>query len=54
MLLTILAIIGKGQELPRERWKLYDHAATVLVDHWDVNRHLRDEHIDADFIERGR
>ena len=50
MLLTILAIIGKGQELPRERWKLYDHAATVLVHHWDVNKHLRDERIDADFI----
>jgi hypothetical protein len=50
MLLTILAIIGKGQELPRERWKLYDHAATVLLHHWDVNKHLRDERIDADFI----
>ena len=21
---------------------VYDHAATVLVEHWDVNRHLRD------------
>ena len=50
MLLTILAIIGKGQELPRERWKLYDHAATVLVHHWDVNKHLRDERVEADFI----
>ena len=50
MLLTILAIIGKGQELPRERWKLYDHAATVLVQHWDVNKHLRDERVEADFI----
>jgi hypothetical protein len=50
MLLTILAIIGKGQELPRERWKLYDHAASVLVQHWDVNRHLRDERVKANFI----
>ena len=50
MLLTILAIIGKGQELPRERWKLYDHAATVLVHHWDINKHLRDERVEADFI----
>ena len=31
LLLTILAIIGKHQDLPRERWKLYDHAAGVLV-----------------------
>jgi hypothetical protein len=50
MLLTIMAIIGKHQELPRERWKLYDHAATVLIQHWDVNKHLKDESIEADFI----
>ncbi len=41
LLLTILAIIGKHQELPRERWKLYDHAAGVLVENWEVNRHLK-------------
>ena len=50
MLLTIMAIIGKHQELPRERWKLYDHAASVLIQHWDVNKHLKDASIDADFI----
>ncbi len=50
MLLTIMAIIGKHQELPRERWKLYDHAASVLIQHWDVNKHLKDARIDADFI----
>lgn len=50
LLLTILAIIGKHQELPRERWKVYDHAAAVLVQHWDVNKHLVDENIDADVI----
>jgi hypothetical protein len=51
LLLTILAIIGKHQELPRERWKVYDHAATVLVEHWDVNRHLRDRAVNADFLD---
>ncbi|HEY0173452.1 MAG TPA: DUF4062 domain-containing protein [Pyrinomonadaceae bacterium] len=50
MLLTIMAIIGKNQELPRERWKLYDHAAGVLIYHWDVERHLRDRHLNAPFI----
>jgi hypothetical protein len=50
MLLTIMAIIGKHQELPHERWKLYDHAASVLIYHWDINKHLRDARIDADFI----
>jgi hypothetical protein len=50
MLLTIMAIIGKHQELPRERWKLYDHAASVLIQHWDINKHLKDARLDADFI----
>ena len=47
LLLTILAIIGKHQELPRERWKVYDHAASVLVQHWDVNKHLVASSIDG-------
>jgi energy-coupling factor transporter ATP-binding protein EcfA2 len=50
MLLTIMAIIGKHQELPRERWKLYDHAASVLIQHWDVQKHLEKQRIEADFI----
>lgn len=50
LMLTILAIIGRHQELPRERWKVYDYAATVLVERWDVNRHLRDERLGARFI----
>ncbi|MET0425721.1 MAG: HEAT repeat domain-containing protein [Actinoplanes sp.] len=40
MLLTILAIINRHQVLPRDRWRLYHHAAGVLVEHWDVSRHL--------------
>nr|MDT0661260.1 HEAT repeat domain-containing protein [Micromonospora sp. DSM 115978] len=51
LLLTILAIIGKHQPLPQERWKLYDHAATVLVEQWDVNRHLREEHGSLEFLD---
>lgn len=50
LLLTILAIIGKHQEIPRERWKLYDHAAGVLIEHWEVNRHLKDVKFNVDFI----
>src|SRR5215475_7678276 len=46
----MLAIIGKHQELPRERWAVYEPAAEVLVEHWEVNRHLRDNRVDADFI----
>jgi hypothetical protein len=42
MLLTILAIIGRRRELPRDRRSVYEHAVAVLVEHWDVNKHLRD------------
>ncbi|MGW0432543.1 HEAT repeat domain-containing protein [Micromonospora sp. NPDC003197] len=51
LLLTILAIIGKHQTLPRERWRLYDHAATVLVEQWDVNRHLHNRSMVLGFID---
>jgi Domain of unknown function (DUF4062)/NACHT domain len=51
MLLTIMAIIGKHQELPKERWKLYDHATTVLVMHWEVNKHIRDKQLGDDFMD---
>lgn len=54
MLLTIMAIIGKHQELPRERWKLYDHAATVLVHHWDVSRHLVSPDLDQTIDEEDK
>jgi energy-coupling factor transporter ATP-binding protein EcfA2 len=39
LLLTMIAIIAKHQELPRERAKLYEHAAKVLCHHWDVIGH---------------
>src|SRR5262249_54329347 len=50
LLLTIMAIIGKHQELPRERWKVYDHAVGVLIHHWDVNKHLKSTGVEADAI----
>ena len=41
MLVTILAIIGRRQELPRERRLVYEHAVSVLVEHWDATgKHL--------------
>jgi hypothetical protein len=44
MLLTILAIIGRRQELPRERRLVYEHAVSVLVEHWDATgKHLQDK-----------
>jgi hypothetical protein len=52
LLLTILAIIGRRQELPRDRRSVYAHAAAVLVEHWDVERHLRDGRIPMEYIDR--
>ena len=43
----------KNQELPKERWRLYDHAANVLVEYWDADRHLRKHHGDSDFLDTG-
>ncbi|MEU7873289.1 HEAT repeat domain-containing protein, partial [Dactylosporangium sp. NPDC049140] len=48
LLLTILAVMARTEELPKERWKLYDHAADVLILHWDVNRQLRERHAGAE------
>jgi predicted NACHT family NTPase len=39
LLLTMIAIIAKHQDLPRERAKLYEHATKVLCHHWDVTGH---------------
>ncbi len=50
LLLTVLAIIGKGQQLPRERWKAYEQATWVLVENWDVSRQLRAKGVAPDFI----
>ncbi|WP_433222528.1 caspase, EACC1-associated type [Dactylosporangium sp. CS-047395] len=44
LLLTIFAVMSRSQELPKERWRLFDHAAEVLIVHWDVNRQLREHH----------
>ncbi|MBT8225256.1 MAG: NACHT domain-containing protein [Dactylosporangium sp.] len=51
LLLTILSIIGRRQELPRDRRRVYGHAADVLVERWDFERHLRDAKI-ADYIDQ--
>jgi HEAT repeat protein len=48
MLLTILAIIGRRRELPRERRAVYDHAVSVLIEHWDATgKHLHDARVDG-------
>lgn len=51
LLLTMIAIIAKHQELPRERAKLYEHATKVLCHHWDVTgKHITTDNIPIDFM----
>ncbi|MCY7393038.1 MAG: NACHT domain-containing protein, partial [Leptolyngbyaceae cyanobacterium CAN_BIN12] len=37
LLLTMMAILNRRQELPRERAELYDQASRVLLHNWDVD-----------------
>ena len=40
MLLTIMALLAREQELPRERAAFYEAAVNVLCHHWEANRNL--------------
>ncbi|MET9954676.1 HEAT repeat domain-containing protein [Streptomyces sp. NPDC006339] len=46
LILTILAIIGRRRELPRDRRRVYQHAVDVLVEHWDPSKYLKDRRIE--------
>jgi len=45
MLLTIMAMLARRRELPQERHKLYEHAAGILVEYWDISRYLNQQQI---------
>ena len=52
LLLTMIAIIAKHQELPRVRTQLYEHATKVLCHHWDMTRHkISLKETPADFMQ---
>ncbi|MBD2163902.1 HEAT repeat domain-containing protein [Calothrix membranacea FACHB-236] len=42
LLLTMMAILNRNQELPRDRNELYHQASKVLLHQWDVERALVD------------
>jgi len=52
LLLTIMALINKHQELPRERWRLYDHASSVLIHHWDWERRVKEWNIKIEYVSK--
>jgi hypothetical protein len=51
MLLTILAVIGRHRELPKERHRVYEHAVNVLTQYWDWNRAVRDTRVAMDYVD---
>lgn len=42
LILTMMAVIHKHQALPEKRWKLYERCTEVLLEHWDIKRHVSD------------
>lgn len=38
LLLTMMAVIYKHQDLPEQRWKLYERCTEVLLEDWDIKR----------------
>jgi hypothetical protein len=50
MLLTIMAMIARQQELPRERARFYEYSAEILCHHWEMNRWLRGAGVEFDYI----
>ncbi|MCH8043750.1 MAG: HEAT repeat domain-containing protein [Planctomycetes bacterium] len=43
LLLTIMCLIAREKELPRERARFYEQCIDVLVHQWQINRHLEDK-----------
>ncbi|GFZ89811.1 HEAT repeat domain-containing protein [Okeania sp. KiyG1] len=46
LLLTMMAILNRNQELPRDRAELYNQSSRVLLHQWDMERALIDAKID--------
>jgi len=46
LLLTMMAILNRHQELPRDRTELYNQASRVLLQQWDAERALIDAKLD--------
>ncbi|MBM7081895.1 HEAT repeat domain-containing protein [Micromonospora humidisoli] len=44
LLLILMAIVGRGHPLPRNRRRLYAHVTDVLISEWDVTKQLRESH----------
>jgi predicted NACHT family NTPase len=43
LLLTLMAVFNRVQNLPRDRWQLYERCAELLLENWDRARDIRDK-----------
>jgi predicted NACHT family NTPase len=51
LLLTMMAILNRHQELPRDRAELYNQASRILLQQWDMERALVDANLDRRTID---
>jgi predicted NACHT family NTPase len=51
LLLTMMAILNRSQELPKDRAELYSQASRLLLQQWDVERALTDLRIAPNTID---
>jgi predicted NACHT family NTPase len=52
LLLTMMAILNRYQELPRDRTELYNQASRVLLQQWDVEKALENETTTIDYKDK--
>ncbi|MBD2774401.1 HEAT repeat domain-containing protein [Iningainema sp. BLCCT55] len=52
LLLTMMAILNRNQELPRDRAELYNQASRVLLQQWDVEKALVNDTITIDYKDK--
>jgi len=46
LLLTMMAILNRNEQLPRDRPTLYERASEVLLQRWDMDRGVEDPNLD--------
>ncbi|WP_052754529.1 NACHT domain-containing protein [Calothrix sp. 336/3] len=52
LLLTMMAILNRHEELPRDRATLYEHASEVLLQKWDAERKYLPDHTRLEYHDK--
>ncbi len=40
LLLTLIALLNRGGELPKQRHRVYERTVELMAEHWEANKHL--------------